>query len=37
MPAGSQALLTTADLSGISLPEGSRIHRIGSGALERVA
>jgi DNA replication and repair protein RecF len=37
MPAGSQALLTTADLSGISLPEGSRIHRIGNGALERVA
>jgi DNA replication and repair protein RecF len=37
MPAGSQALLTTADLSGISLPEGSRVHRIGNGALEQVA
>ena len=27
MPSGSQALLSTAELNGISIPEGSRIHR----------
>ena len=33
MPTGSQALLTTADLGGISLPEGSVVHRVESGCL----
>jgi len=33
MPQGSQALLSTADLSGITLPSGSCIHRLGDGML----
>ena len=36
MPTGSQALLTTADLGGISLPEGSVVHRVESGGLVEV-
>jgi hypothetical protein len=27
MPPGAQALLSTAELTGISIPTGSRIHR----------
>jgi DNA replication and repair protein RecF len=34
MPSGSQALLTTADLGGISLPLGSVVHRFGDLGLE---
>lgn len=34
MPSGSQALLTTADLGGIFLPEGSIVHRFGEMGLE---
>lgn len=33
MPPGAQALLTTADLSGIAVPEGSLVHRLGEGGL----
>jgi DNA replication and repair protein RecF len=35
MPADSQALLTTADLTGITLPSGSLIHRLEEGGLRR--
>jgi DNA replication and repair protein RecF len=35
MPRGSQALLSTADLSGIHPPEGSLIHRLEGGTLRR--
>jgi DNA replication and repair protein RecF len=31
MPAGAQALLSTAELTGIVIPEGSRIHRFTEG------
>lgn len=31
MPRGSQALLTTADLGSMALPEGSVVHRLGEG------
>lgn len=34
MPSGSQALLTTADLGGISLPKGSVVHCFGETGLE---
>jgi len=33
MPRGSQALLSTADLTGITLPAGSLVHRLGDGLL----
>ena len=33
MPQGSQALLSTTDLSGISLPGDSRVHRLEKGVL----
>ena len=33
MPPGSQALLSTTDLSGITLPSGSRVHRLEGGVL----
>jgi DNA replication and repair protein RecF len=33
MPADSQALLTTADLAGITLPSGSLVHRLEEGGL----
>jgi hypothetical protein len=33
MPADSQALLTTADLVGITLPSGSVVHRLEEGGL----
>jgi DNA replication and repair protein RecF len=33
MPADSQALLTTADLTGITLPSGSFVHRLEEGGL----
>jgi DNA replication and repair protein RecF len=36
MPSDSQALLTTADLGGISLPSGSVVHRFGESGLEAV-
>lgn len=36
MPKGSQALLSTADLGGISLPEGSVVHQIGERGLQQV-
>jgi DNA replication and repair protein RecF len=36
MPSGSQALLTTADLGGITLPPDSVVHRFGDGGLETV-
>ncbi len=36
MPPGSQALVTTADLGGIALPEGSVVHRFAGAGLERV-
>jgi DNA replication and repair protein RecF len=34
MPSGSQALLTTADLGGITLPPDSVVHRFGDSGLE---
>jgi len=37
MPKGSQALLSTADLRGITLPAGSRVHRLGDGLLTPVS
>jgi len=37
MPQGSQALLSTADLGGITLPAGSRVHRLGDGILTSVS
>jgi len=37
MPSGAQALLSTAELTGIAIPEGSRIHRFNEeGTLEMV-
>lgn len=36
MPHASQALLTTADLGGITLPPGSVVHRFGDSGLETV-
>jgi DNA replication and repair protein RecF len=36
MPRGSQALLTTADLGSIALPEESVVHRFGGSGLERI-
>ena len=33
MPAGSQALLSTADLGGITMPPGSLLHRLEEGGL----
>ena len=36
MPSGSQAMLTTADLGGITLPPESVVHRFGDGGLETV-
>ena len=36
MPSGSQALLTTADLGGITLPPDSVVHRFGDSGLETV-
>ena len=36
MPSGSQAMLTTADLGGITLPPDSVVHRFGDGGLETV-
>jgi DNA replication and repair protein RecF len=36
MPDDSQALLTTADLTGITLPSGSLIHRLEEGRLHHV-
>ncbi len=38
MPAGAQALLSTAELTGISIPTGSRIHRFSTnGTLEMLS
>lgn len=37
MPQGSQALLSTADLSRITLPTGSSVHRLGDGLLTPVS
>jgi len=37
IPIGSQALLSTTELTGISVPRGSQIHRLGIGSLCRVA
>jgi DNA replication and repair protein RecF len=37
IPSGAQALLSTAELNGLSIPEGSRIHRFtGEGAFGSV-
>jgi DNA replication and repair protein RecF len=36
MPCGSQALLSTADLSGITPPEGSQVHRLEGGILRSI-
>ena len=37
MPRGSQALLSTADLSGINPPDGSQIHRLEEGFLRVIS